>query len=189
MGSTVSIVNQTDHTLHISLKQLTPLHFQNFVKPNEVAVFNPGKVWFTIEAKKAEENNAYKNSDNVIPITLLTVGAVTAPLALIPEAAVASTIFWAFRTVPAMFASQGATGVYREVNKPSSVCMHGVYTGSDKIFTVTGGPRFHQIRAIDGTYIAAEDATTTGDEFIISEVPELPSGACPELIPPRQSRQ
>lgn len=51
---TVTLINDTLLPLHISLKQVSPLYYANNVPPSGgKAVFKPGSVWFTIEARIA----------------------------------------------------------------------------------------------------------------------------------------
>lgn len=57
MGSNISIVNETNQVLHIFLKQMFHLYFENYVKTGQVVSRNVGKVWFTIEAKLASDKN------------------------------------------------------------------------------------------------------------------------------------
>jgi len=59
MGSSISIVNETDEKLHICLKQVTPLYFKNDVVPGDRFSAVVGKVWFTIEVRHAREHNKY----------------------------------------------------------------------------------------------------------------------------------
>lgn len=57
---TVRIYNDTQVPLHITLKQLSPLHYQNSVPPNGgLATLRAGAVWFTIEARIDRGDNAY----------------------------------------------------------------------------------------------------------------------------------
>lgn len=59
---TVTIVNDCAVPLHISLRHISPIHFQNNIAPGASAVFKTGRVWFTIEARIArggKENNEY----------------------------------------------------------------------------------------------------------------------------------
>ena len=60
---TVTIINDTQVPLHISLRHISPIHFVNNVAPGSPAVFKSvGRVWFTIEARIARggrDNNEY----------------------------------------------------------------------------------------------------------------------------------
>jgi len=166
MGSTVSITNRTDHKLHVSLKQLTPLYFKNFVEPNETVAFDVGKVWFTIEVKMALKENQYNVSDNVIPITLLTVSAATLPFALIPLSVISSVIApvsaaagvvkiaSAIAIAKGVFSLSGigsANNVIKQLKNKPCVSMHGVYAGNDINVEIVGGPPLYDVLNDDGT--------------------------------------
>jgi hypothetical protein len=50
MGGSMSIVNETNVSLNIALKQVTPLYYQNSVKPGETMYKDTGAVHLTVEA-------------------------------------------------------------------------------------------------------------------------------------------
>lgn len=65
---TVTIVNDTNVPLHISLRHISPIHFQNNVAPGKAAVLKCGRVFFTIQARIARggaENNVYTLAESV----------------------------------------------------------------------------------------------------------------------------
>lgn len=61
----IKLINDTLLPLHISLKQVSPLYYANNVPPTGgQAVFTPGPVWFTIEAKIARITGEGKPAEN-----------------------------------------------------------------------------------------------------------------------------
>ncbi len=63
---TITLVNDTSVPLHISLKQVSPLYYENNVPPSGgKAVFkNVGPVWFTIEARIARVQAEGQKAEN-----------------------------------------------------------------------------------------------------------------------------
>lgn len=66
---TVTIVNDTQVPLHISLRHISPVHFRNNIAVGKSAVFqHTGRIWYTIEAKIArggEESNEYTLTESI----------------------------------------------------------------------------------------------------------------------------
>lgn len=64
----IIIKNETQVPLHISLRHISPIHFQNNIAPGKAAVFKTGRVWFTIEARIARggtDDNSYTLIDSI----------------------------------------------------------------------------------------------------------------------------
>ncbi|UZJ53437.1 hypothetical protein CBS101457_002757 [Exobasidium rhododendri] len=81
---TITIYNDTQVPLHISLRHVSPLYYVNNVRPGTPAVFkNVGRVWFTIEARIARggtDNNEYTMVESLaapigISLCVLSLGA------------------------------------------------------------------------------------------------------------------
>lgn len=81
---TVTIVNDTQVPLHISLRHISPIHFRNNIRPGSSAVFeNVGRVWFTIEARIARggtDDNKYTLVESLaapigVSLCVLSLGA------------------------------------------------------------------------------------------------------------------
>ncbi|CAG7734839.1 unnamed protein product [Allacma fusca] len=66
MGSSISVVNKTKYDLHVCLKQVSPLYFENYVKPGGSFTRDVGKVWFTIEARLSLQKNEYSTGKSVL---------------------------------------------------------------------------------------------------------------------------
>lgn len=81
----MSIRNDTEVDVNICLKQLTPLYFQNNLKPGETFHRNVGAVWFTIAGSADRLSNRFsvRISDWTISCPLLSwclaVGMVQSP--------------------------------------------------------------------------------------------------------------
>ncbi|KDN53456.1 hypothetical protein K437DRAFT_271677 [Tilletiaria anomala UBC 951] len=81
----VKIINDTLLPLHICLKQVSPLYYANNIEPSGgEAVFNPGAVWFTIEARIAQikkesekAENEYTRWDTYVPIAAVSVAVLS----------------------------------------------------------------------------------------------------------------
>ncbi|KIP09051.1 hypothetical protein PHLGIDRAFT_12245 [Phlebiopsis gigantea 11061_1 CR5-6] len=89
---TAHIHNCTSLPLHISLKQLTPLYYENYVQPGGSMTRYPGQVWFTIEARLADPEQPkreYDDWDNILPIAMYSVGGILAAGGLLVGAGVA----------------------------------------------------------------------------------------------------
>jgi hypothetical protein len=81
MSSEISITNQTDFPLNITVKQVSPLYYQNNVMPGETMTRTVGKVHFTIEARIFNGTNGYSDMDNVK--TIGTIVGVTIALPIV----------------------------------------------------------------------------------------------------------
>lgn len=75
----ITLINDTLLPLHIALKQVSPLYYQNNVPPHSSATFHPGKVFFTVEARIARvthegapSDNAYTHWDTYVPIVAVS---------------------------------------------------------------------------------------------------------------------
>ncbi|GBC01771.1 hypothetical protein RclHR1_04320012 [Rhizophagus clarus] len=78
MGGSMSIINETNVPLNIALKQITPLYYQNSVKPGETMYKDTGAIHLTVEATiDFGEHTQYSNWSNIInnPINLLSVSS------------------------------------------------------------------------------------------------------------------
>jgi hypothetical protein len=82
MGSEISITNQTDFSLNITVKQVSPLYYQNNVMPGETITRTVGKVHFTIEARILNGTNGYSDMDNVKKIGKIVGVTVAMPIVL-----------------------------------------------------------------------------------------------------------
>ncbi|PWN44188.1 hypothetical protein IE81DRAFT_37343 [Ceraceosorus guamensis] len=79
----VQVINETQLPLHISLRQISPLHYQNNVLPGNKADFHCGRVWFTIEARidrGGDNDGSYSKFETfaapvAVTLTVLSLGA------------------------------------------------------------------------------------------------------------------
>lgn len=79
-GGGLQVCNGTPLDLHISLRQLGPMYYQNWVRPGECMTRNGiGNVWFGIQARVATIENEYNDCQVAMPI----VGAVCTALSLV----------------------------------------------------------------------------------------------------------
>lgn len=66
---TITIINDTQVPLHISLRHISPVHFRNNIASGKAAVFqNTGKIWYTIEARIVRggaESNEYTFTESI----------------------------------------------------------------------------------------------------------------------------
>lgn len=97
MGQTISISNDTNVCIHVSLKHLGPLVYQNYLRPGERMVRNVAPGFYTIEAKLSLRNNVYTEKEKIIPL----VGCAVAGVALVGVAAGAAAIAIAGSTAEA----------------------------------------------------------------------------------------
>lgn len=77
MGSTVSIINESNVPINIALRQIGVLDWKNEVKPGETRVFKCGRVWFTVEATYDDPHHLfsrYTELDRALPIATVVIG-------------------------------------------------------------------------------------------------------------------
>ncbi len=75
MGGTLSVANYTETEVNMSFKQLTPLYYQNNLRPGQTMYRNTGAVHFTIAAITDTGSNRYSDWDNIVPLVAIGIGA------------------------------------------------------------------------------------------------------------------
>lgn len=76
MGQTVSIVNETNVFLHVSLKHIGPVFYRNYLAPGQRWTRKVPLGWYTVEAKLALSNNEYTKSQVAKPIIACTAAGI-----------------------------------------------------------------------------------------------------------------
>nr|CAG8599239.1 11359_t:CDS:1 [Entrophospora candida] len=157
MGGSMSIVNETNVPLNVALKQLTPLYYQNSMKPGETMYRNTGAVHWTVEAfVDWGENSQYSDWQSIIPIGLLSLGIVmTATGAVIgvigalgafSGLASAETLFvagtWLLRFGTGTVAVTGTKQSLESFLRNGSVSSAGWYAGYNHKLAIRGGPDY-----------------------------------------------
>ncbi|XP_021960806.1 uncharacterized protein LOC110856622 [Folsomia candida] len=160
MGSTISIVNETNCILNIALKQVTPLYYENKVMPGQVVKREVGKIWFTVEATLWSGFNDY--DDVLKDLSLSTApkkafGAFFERTAMFKEISEAATDFMIeHNTLEADEKSEDPIAMRNVLLPPGTsgenqkivadwitkfvVQEHGVYASADKVIKIVGGP-------------------------------------------------
>lgn len=72
MGITISITNETEFALNVALRHVSPLYYENNLKPGGTMLRRVGKVHFFIEARVFDGRHIYCDTDNVKTIGLIS---------------------------------------------------------------------------------------------------------------------
>ncbi|CAG8561071.1 2189_t:CDS:2 [Ambispora gerdemannii] len=146
MGGSMSITNETNVSLNIALKQMTPLYYQNDVKPGETMYRSTGAVHFTIEANiDYARRHQYSKMRKFVPITLLSLGSLLTLGSLLAVANVGMPV-WFIKVLMALGQiSVGGGMAYRELSKNASLSSHGWYAGYNHRLAIRGGPKVVEI--------------------------------------------
>lgn len=68
MGASISICNLTAVIINVSLRHVSPLYYANQVQPESCVTFEPGRVWFTVEARIwTNGTNDYNEAQKILP--------------------------------------------------------------------------------------------------------------------------
>ena len=97
----MSIKNETQHDLTISLWQVGPLYYENVVKPGETFSRNTGAVHFTVKAWLHSPENELDDWSVAKPIIFTTVGSVIGTAAAIPTARASLAFAGGVAAIPA----------------------------------------------------------------------------------------
>ena len=89
MGGSISVCNKSNVPIHVSLDQVGPLYYKNFLAPGETWTQSTGRVWFTINSRLASPGKPFSTSDVVLPTA--TCGVLR--LEVVPPAVAASGAF------------------------------------------------------------------------------------------------
>lgn len=95
----MSIKNETDHDLTISLNQVGPLYYENIVKPGETFYRETGAVHFTVKAWIHDPENELNDWSVAKPIVFATIGSIVGAAAAIPTAGASLAIAEGVATV------------------------------------------------------------------------------------------
>lgn len=68
MGGSLTVCNKTNVPLHVSLDQIGPLCYENWLMPGQCMQRNVGRVWFTINAALATPWNEITDIDCAMAI-------------------------------------------------------------------------------------------------------------------------
>ena len=97
----MSIKNETQHDLTISLWQVGPLYYENVVKPGETFSRSTGAVHFTVKAWLHTPENELDDWSVAKPIIFTTVGSVIGAAAAIPTAGASLAFAEGVAAIPA----------------------------------------------------------------------------------------
>ncbi|XP_037027109.1 uncharacterized protein LOC119067914 [Bradysia coprophila] len=177
MGSTVSIYNETEVPLNIALCQVSPLYYQNLVRPGHCATFKVGKVWFTIEGRVWNGDNEYDGIQVTEPIIEATAQAITIFMTLLGktrEPIAAAGVGVGIKLAEAM--SEGKVAHETDATKKlrlrlfngKAIHSPGWYFGKDRCISISGGPK---CVSVDDSKIAFGkiDVDTLLNPFVIRD--------------------
>ena len=81
MGASVSVTNDTNVPLAVTLSQVGPLHYQNVLEPGKTHTFECGAVWFTLTAHvNLARDEIFSNWSVAKPIAMATAAAIIGAL-------------------------------------------------------------------------------------------------------------
>ncbi|OQV16468.1 hypothetical protein BV898_09458 [Hypsibius exemplaris] len=109
MGGEISITNKTKVPLVMSLWQISPLYYDNFVPSGGTFHRRTGIVHLTIRARIWNGENGYTDWDNVLPISALLLGGLTLGAGALAAGGVALGAI-GMSVIPAWIAGAAATG-------------------------------------------------------------------------------
>ncbi|XP_055350543.1 uncharacterized protein LOC129597126 [Paramacrobiotus metropolitanus] len=131
MGGEISITNKTKVPLVISLWQISPLYYDNFVPSEGTFHRKTGMVHLSIRARLWNGENGYTDWDNVLPITAAALGGLTLVAGALAAGGVALGVLGlAALETPAWIATAVAAGAEVYTIGSSLMVVSGAYAAS-----------------------------------------------------------
>lgn len=191
MGGEISVTNKTKVPLVMSLWQISPLYYDNYVPAEATFHRKTGKVFLSIRARIWNGENGYTDWDNVLPITAAALGGLTlaagalaaggvalgflgiavleTPAWIITAAAAGAEVYTlgsSLMVVSGAYAMGNLLNQLKKWTTKGCIISHGWWISGHRQFEIRGGP---EAVIVDGKVLI--DANTVKDFELVELTP------------------